>query len=288
MYHMVLTCPNVEGEGLRATVKRMSKAYRTLMRYFQGFARCGAFAFESLGFVGAIRSLEITFRENRDYHPHYHTIVAVRKDIVFGGENYNDFSQNYNSTVLRVFSDFEIVLQKIWRLLLSGQKVTKSAVAVLDQGYSVTFDKIEDNRWHQAFKYAVKSEADVLFDFQTFQDLYTSLRGMRSIQCYGIFMGHKLEAETIEDADSDQYDDLVHALNAYEYPWPVMESALDVRENMLKRKCVYISRKSIRSYIIEKGLDDDVKIIVHFIVPDKSPPLQLCIDFSVCGVVFND
>lgn len=212
LYHMVLTVPNVDGEHLKETIKRMFKAYQYLMRYFSLKSKASDLNFD-YGYLGSIRSLEITFRnyitDGNNYHPHLHCAVVFNDNPVIDKSNYNVYSYSYKTIKQRnpetkiledtfrneitPFSDFEILIQKVWYLLYEGRKVNKTNVDNLSEGYSCKIDKFQENDYAELFKYMIKEvdEDNNVLTYDVFKTLLISLYRVRQIQGYGCFYGLK-------------------------------------------------------------------------------------------------
>lgn len=212
LYHMVLTVPNVESDYLNETIKRMFKAYRQLMRYFSMRAKATDVDFK-YGYLGSIRSLEITFKnyttDGNNYHPHLHCAVVFNDNPVLKKNNYNVYSYSYKSIKQRnpetnkledtfkneitPFSDFEILVQKVWYLLYEGKKVNKFNIDNLREGYSCKIDKFQDGDYAELFKYMIKEmdEDNKVLSYDVFKTLLVSLHNVRQIQGYGCFYGLK-------------------------------------------------------------------------------------------------
>ncbi len=71
VFLLTLTIPHGLGDPLPATMEKLQKA----MRYF-GSGRAAATWRESIGLVGTIRALEVTFGKN-GWHPHFHVLVFI-------------------------------------------------------------------------------------------------------------------------------------------------------------------------------------------------------------------
>ena len=96
-----------------------------------------------------------------DYHPHLHCLLILKKDL--GLHKYiihPSYSYNHGIFSGRKFSDFEILIQKIWWLLVNGNKVQLDKIDVVPEGYSCTLDLTEDKEWHEVFKYVTKLTKD--------------------------------------------------------------------------------------------------------------------------------
>ena len=281
-YHMILTRTNVPGFiqpwvradknvlTLEPALRQMSKGYKKLMRYFSGNAMITGLDLPSFGYAGAVRTLEITFSDNQMYHPHFHSIVALKKGLSFPGATINQFSYDKFTGRVTPFSDFEILLQKIWYLILNGRKVTKKAIDGLRLGYSCMFKHILPSEIHEIFKYIVKPDKDTTMTPAIFQDLAMALKHFPSPLPYGCFRGYKLESEEIDDSNDPLYDKIVQALNRLESPIECSESPTAVRDNIVAKKCMYISRRSIRSFIRKMGYTDEDDLVVPVAAPEKA------------------
>src|SRR5690606_10478932 len=73
MSQLVLTVPNVPGGDLHTMIQKMFKAFARLIEYFKGKKNIRGLDFSWLGYQGAIRSLEVTYKQ--DYHPHLHVLL---------------------------------------------------------------------------------------------------------------------------------------------------------------------------------------------------------------------
>ena len=280
-YHGVLTFPNVpvqtlkrarEGlrSGLSEAISRMFEAFKKLTRYFTGNAAVADMNFRAYGYAGAIRTLEITFTSEHTFHCHFHFIAAMKKGLYLPGKTINKYSYNKYTGKITPFSDFEILLQKLWRLLMDGKKVTKANIDAMRLGYSCMFKKILPDESHDVFKYIVKPDDNATMTFEMFRDLSTALKGKRSIQTYGCFHGYKLEDEAIDESDDPLYDHIVEAFRKYDMPYECMEAPEKVKENIEAKKFLYISRKSVRSFIRHMGYDDEDDFSFRLAVPEKA------------------
>lgn len=121
--HVVLTVPNVSGVRLKASVKLLFKSFSRLIRYFCGRAKIRGIDFSQYGFHAAMRSLEVTYGKygEDDFHPHLHCIFAFKKGLNLEKHIVNDFSFDYG-TLKTFYSDFEVFLQKLWRLIVDSER----------------------------------------------------------------------------------------------------------------------------------------------------------------------
>ena len=285
LYHFVLTNPNCTGipletgliaiadddrNGLKKQLRHMSECFKMLIRYFTGNAK-NDLGFDGLGYAGVIRSLECSFKrygalKNPDgsinenvYHPHYHCILALKKGLQLEKTIENKFSYSRNNGY-RLFSEQEIMIQKVWRLLIDGAKRVSSAAAdKLPEGYSCMLDKIAPGNYHEVFKYAIKldkikrsdrtKETRIYIPLRNFIDMYFALYKKRTIQGYGVFHNMKFDEAELDDILDVSYMDIITALKEYEQPVSVFEHPVEIYKNIIEEKCRYISRNNMRSLI---------------------------------------
>lgn len=243
---LVLTCPNVPGEQLAETIEKLFRSMARLIEFLKGKKKIKGIDFSGFGYRGAIRSLEITFKGD-EYHPHLHVLMAHDGEI--GEKNrINCYSfDKYDPNSLRMFSDFEILIQKIWFLLMNGIRVTKANIEALEVGYSCMMDEFRDDDFIELFKYMTKAtdEEGNLMTYENFRTLYFSLHGVRQIQGYGIFF--RIKDDDLEELVDEKYNELIEQLRQKEIP----ESVHETPQELLESFYLYtiISRKRIYAYI---------------------------------------
>lgn len=246
IYHMVLTVPNCNGANLKETIKdKIFKNFYTLNRYLNINLKIRGLDLSEYGYQGAIRSLEVTFNKD-DYHPHLHCIIALDKPLDDNKHIKNTYSRSRKNGY-RKFTDFEILIQKIWYLLNNGIKVTKKSIDNLDLGYSCTIDPIDESSLFEVFKYMTKStdEKKNILTYDNFKTLYFALYRVRQIQGYGCFYNVKDDDSIINEVD-DMYDVIINILKAKEDPLEVFEAPEDL---LLDNENIIISRKKIFNYL---------------------------------------
>lgn len=271
IYHIVLTVPNVSDAVLPVTVYKIISSFGRLIKYISGRKRIRGLSFDGIGYVGAIRSLEITHNENQDtYHPHLHCVFASKKGLELDKPKVftNRFSFNQGRKGNQ-FSAFEVFLQKLWNLVYSGNRVTKTAIEAAE-GYSCIVNRADGN-YHQIFKYVVKGLLDdkraqqlkakgsrnVGLTYEEFRALYFALEHCRAMQGYGCFYGLKFDDSILNVADGSELEveTIVKELQKecdgeFEH-----ERLAYVIENIVKRGEIYFSRKSVQDSL--SGLGDD-------------------------------
>lgn len=245
LYHLVLTVPNCNGADLKQNIQQIFKSFYNLNRYLNLNLKIKGLDFSQYGYSGAIRSLEVTFKR-KEYHPHLHCIIALDKPLDANNYISNTYSRSKKNGY-RKFTEFEILIQKIWYLLNNNQRVTKKAIEALELGYSCTIDPIDQSSVYEVFKYMTKTndENNNILTYNNFKDLYFGLFRVRQIQGYGCFYNVKDDDSIIDQVD-DLYDVIISILRAKENPLEVSEAPEDL---LLDNDNLIISRKKIFNYI---------------------------------------
>lgn len=249
MSQIVLTVPNCSGDVLHETIKKMFKSFATLIEYFKLKKKIKGLDFSWLGYKGAVRSLEVTYNKE-DYHPHLH-VLLIHKGENGQKEHTNCYSfDKYQKKDVRKFSDFEILIQKIWYLLNNQEKVTKKAIDTLDVGYSCMMDKFEDDDFLELFKYMTKAdglEDGKIMSYQNFKDLYYGLHSVRQIQGYGCLF--RLKDEDMSEIAEERYEEIINELKKEEEPVQVSQTVQALLEDneylLISRKKIYKHLKSL-------------------------------------------
>lgn len=217
LYHMVLTVPDCNGENLRGTIQHMNRCFKTLVTYLNGNKKIRGIDLLPYDFQGCIRSLEITYKRDV-YHPHFH--VAA----VFGnGSSIEEKSilNQFSNVGNRLFSDFEIIIQRMWWLLINEQRLTASNILGDDDSlgrYSCVADKFQSEDYMRLFGYVTKVYAEDRhpMSYENFKTLYRALERIRQIQGYGIF--YNFTPEVIKEYTEKEYDLLEDYLLCGENP----------------------------------------------------------------------
>lgn len=254
VFHMIVTVPNCEGEELLPLLDKMYKKFPFMLRYFRGKAKVKDIDFLQYGYAGGVRGLEVTQNQNdKSFHPHFHCMVLFRKGLELKGEFVNPYS--YDKCVLvHKFSALEILLQKIWYLLMNDERVTAKAIEELKLGYDIQLNN-SDGYYHEAFKYACKGAFDedkgaFLYNEQTFRTLYEALDNRRMIQGYGkLYNFDYLDDDILEAEADDLYERIVSALKDFELPSFIVESLDEIVER--SAHCKYISKSNIKRSLTE-------------------------------------
>lgn len=268
IYHVVFTVPNCKGETLKTTLTKMYTKYVYVIQYLQGKRKCKGIDFLKYGFVGAVRSLEITTTakttrpDDLEYHPHFHCLFVLKKNIREEKKYLNDFSftvkqKRHREADKRFFNDFEILLQKSWYLFFNDKKFTKKAFDELQQGYSVYAERVNGN-YKEVFKYAVKGLYDPKtgsFNYpqEVFEILYDALHRRKIIQGYGLLNKFTFEDDLEVNEAEDIYNEIIQELKKIEDPLRfyarLNEIVSDFDEN---EDIIYISKKKSVKLIEER------------------------------------
>ncbi|WP_342047802.1 hypothetical protein [Bacillus sp. OTU530] len=147
----------------------------------------------------------------------------------------------------RLFSDIEILIQKVWYLLINKKRVFKRAIDQLEKGYSCQLDKFKESDFIELFKYMTKAtnEDDDTMNYRQFKTLYYSLMNRRQIQGYGCFYNLKDEEVSMEEVNG-LYDAIIEGLKQEESPLSVSQTP---NELMQDTEYTLISRKRVYSYL---------------------------------------
>lgn len=247
LYHLTLTIPNVSGKDLKKTIKNMSKSFSRLMDYIKGKQVLSFYNFKQLGYLGSIRSLEITFNGD-NYHPHYHCCFAftnLNLDKIIKNKYSID---HYHKKEDKLFSEFEIVVQKIWYLLINNMRVCSDNFNILEDGYSCNCDKFKEGDYKQLFKYMTKEtdENKNVLTYENFKVLYDSTFNIKQIQGYGCF--YRISDTDLDDEVDKVYTDIIDLLKKDEVPISMLETPFDLLND---NRYSLISRKKVFQYLKE-------------------------------------
>lgn len=251
LFHLVLTNPNCSGEQLNATYKKMAKCFRTLIRYLDCRAKIKNIDFSIFNYQGAVRSLEVTFHGD-SYHPHFHVGIVLNPNLFSADsrEIINSYSYDNKSGVRelkRMFSEEEVLIQKIWYLLMNDMKVDEKSINELDIGYSCTLSKFNEDDYKELFKYISKGSDDngQLLSYNNFVSLYYGLYRVKQIQGYGCL--YRLDDDIDLEAIVVEYDGYINQLKEKESPLVCYEQPKDLINDT---EYTLISRKSFFKYYL--------------------------------------
>lgn len=263
VFHLILTVPNCDGADLVSVVDKMYKKFPYMLEFFKGKRKVRGVDFLAYGYAGAVRGLEVTQDEKKCFHPHFHCMVLFKKGLDLEKTIINPYSFDHG-VLKNKFSSLEILLQKLWYLLLNGERVTLKAIEELKLGYDVQMSN-SLGHYHEVFKYAFKGAFDeekgvFLYNEQTFWTLYEAFHSRRMIQGYGLLYNFN-ECEDIIQAEADlRYAQIISVLKEIESPTFRIENLEEVLQ------CIpywrYISKGNLRRVLEEKRAEIEARAIL--------------------------
>ena len=286
-YLATFTHPNsVDGDvnptdarlSLSSSIARMKLSFTKLNNYLKCKSKDTKswLGFDKLGYVGAIRSFECTYRSHLHYsefHPHFHVIFAFNHGLDLTEKHVNDFSfSRFNPNKITLFSDLEITLQKLWYLLINNIRIDKQNFDSLPQGYSCQCKLITDNNYHQAFKYPFKPELPEIMPFHTFLSLNSNLHSMRIVETYGIFRNRGIEDDSIDHSEISLAKYITGSLSALDPSIPISETPKTVKLNIEQQKSLYLSFKLLHQ--IERQTQNTNTPLTHELLDNILDTLQ--------------
>lgn len=269
LYHAVFTVPNVDAAHLADTIRLMMDRFSYLIRFLDGRKRIKNVDFEQYGFIGGARALEITVsKKNGTYHPHLHTILILKKDLPMEQVYWNRFSEDKSGrNPTRLFSEFDMLLQRIWCLLILRIKVTKENIERIAElcdyphGFSCRAD-LSNGKYSEVFKYALKGsyKTETLFTYEAFLTLYKAMYNVRAYETYGCLK--KWDFNDVDESlgldNPDEVFELFLAkLEAVERPERIDEILATVLKFTLDEKYKYVSKATFTRHF--KALSEEDK-----------------------------
>lgn len=262
LYHIVLTVPNCLSDNIISVVDKILYTFGQFFRIFRGNAKIKDLDFTKFGCVGAVRALEITknIKENT-FHPHLHCILVLNKKLKLDKKNkkhknkysYNSCDTEKKFSKDRLFSDFEILLQKLWYLKYNDIKINKKALDSLKLGYSCICENADGN-YHQIFKYATKGifKDNNLYGYNDFKNLENALHKRKIIQGYGILNKFDFDINyDFEQKVDNEYQEILNKLRSFEDPIQTFEYLSEIDFKIQAPKIRYISKQSLRKAYIK-------------------------------------
>lgn len=251
IYHCTLTATNVSYTALKNHVEKIIACFPKLIRYFNGAAKIRGIDFSQYGYVCGFRSIETTYKIHKvgsEFHVHIHSLLVLKKDLDLPEHVENTYSRSKNKKGIKKFSDLEILLQKIWYLLVNDIKVTGAEINKLALGYSCTCQKVKDGNYAEVFKYAVKGvdEDGTKMSYIEFAVMEAAFHKKKVVQGYGGFYG--IEKEEIDLSDIDIMEVIEEHLNSQEKAY-LSTVCIDFLKHDLKTNqsgYIYISGKRIQ------------------------------------------
>jgi len=232
LYHMTLTVGNCTGADLYETIRHMARCFKTLVTYLNGNKKVRGIDLTQYDFRGCFRSFEITCNGD-SYHPHFEVAAIFGNG---GGlkdkRTVSQFSHSRKAGGMRLFSDFELVIQRMWWLLLNKQRLSyHNIVGENTLGrYSCTVDKFQPDDYKTLLNYVTKEgisprgESAPLMTDENFRTFYHALKNYRQWQGYGLFY-HVKSVEGADDYTDQEYQMLERYIQSGEQPESRIEQA---------------------------------------------------------------
>ena len=248
IYHVTLTVPNCSNWQLQTTLDDM---YNAFSRFIKMFRRSkGKYKFLDLPFLdyqGCVRSLEITYNnETKQYHPHFHCLFIMSKDLPDERCVVNKFSYKAGA-FNRAFTLLEEKIQKLWYLFYNHIKVTESNFANC-LGYSCTCE-VTNYDYKEVFKYTLKESFDFILDSEpVFMCLESALYNRRVIQGYGCLFNLDFDND-LDILVDNLYDDYVEELKFQEDPVYMVVTINELVDAVEKNHVNVFSKKLIKGVI---------------------------------------
>lgn len=270
LYHVVLTVPNVDAEHLRDTVALMFMKFEYMTRFFDGRKKVRGVDFSKYGYKGAVRALEITTsKRDGSFHPHLHCIFVLKKGLDLPKIYWNTFSEDRTGRQLtRLFSELDMLFQRLWCLLIMKVKVTKDAIENIEKycpatpnGFTCVAD-LTNGDYHEVFKYAIKGsfKNETLFQYEAFRTLYHALYKRRAYQAYGCLS--RWDFESIDESlglneKEEAFERFITYLQRRELPKRVEEELTNILMNWKDGESRYISKATFLRHF--KALSEEEK-----------------------------
>ncbi len=280
LYLMTMTVPNVPFKMLADSLKRFNNAFTSIIRYFSGNSKVCGIDFSEYGFYACYRNLEVVINP-KTFHPHYHCILVLKKDLDEHKLFTNDYSYD-NGVFKRKFSSLEILIQKVLALKYNGVRLDRMVIKYVinrqsvdkekleawckkngvsikllnsfrREGYSCTIDKIEGDEWHEAFKYATKLTKDgaPTVMYYQFKVLTEVLENVHISQGYGAFYSLPKDDWEIDPDILAAYEFVVSQLKEVEDPDEYTYALSELVEKLHNKTLKCISRRNIYKYLKE-------------------------------------
>ena len=274
IYHVVFTIKNPKLGELESALDKMYKKFGYIAGYLNGNRTIKGINFKKYGFGGGIKSLEITINNKKEYHPHFHCLLLFKKNLLLDKTIRNTFSSS-KANGNRLFSEFEILLQRVWYLVYNDIEVNTFNIENINlvkkylgdyedeskincDGYSVIVDKIsnvEDKNFKEVFKYTLKSNfKQIANNYELFKELYFALKGKRVLQTYGDIKEYSdKELDAIIDRETElEYERRLQELSNVETYSENYYTIKQVKDDAQDGNYAFISKNSIRREIIKK------------------------------------
>lgn len=260
VFHLTLTVRNCSGKKLRHVIDKMYKSFYYLTRYLSGSVGISGLNFSSFGYVGAVRSVEVTYnKELKTYHPHLHCLMTLSDKVKLNKNRRNVFSYSREHSDVKFYSEEEVFIQKIWYLLNNSIKVTQEAIDFLDRGYSAVLNEVQPEDYKEVFKYPFKGDLNVekCLDYEQFKVYQSAFKNLRFVEGYGAFRKHEFENVGLTSEDLEigfkvwkrELEKMDPAIRLY-------ESVKEVEKNISEGNGAYFTSGSYKKHVLSKFTEE--------------------------------
>jgi hypothetical protein len=256
-YHLTITQPSCSAENLKKDIEKMSACFKHLTEILRCRTKVRDVDFNQYGYKGCIRSLETTYKSNpKDiecYHAHFHCCMNFHlndKTVLEYKQHRNKYSYDKNKPdEITLFSDLEILIQRVWYLLWNDMEITKKNIESIKTGYSCKMTRFKNKDAREIFKYMTKvtDEKNKLMKYDHFKTLYNAMYRKKQLQAYGCFNQKDITENDIKTAADNLYQELIASLDEKESPTQQVDRTKDLLKSSQYR--VISHRKILKSYI---------------------------------------
>lgn len=210
-YMLTLTIPSVDAVSLRSTLSELNTCFRKFTEKFcYEIDNKKSYKDRYVKFEGGIKVLEITFSEQKGYHPHFHCVVftknPIREELLnkYIKGKWSDKRNNYNYK-----SDLDIQLGKLWSMIWYKEKLSSKNIdsIVYDpkekyfkdnkKCLEVDFRELDEKGIYEVFKYTFK-DTDIK-NYNVFKTLVQALENKRIRQGFGMLFN--MQCEEVETGE---------------------------------------------------------------------------------------
>lgn len=215
-YVLTLTVPSVPGEELKHTIDKLNKSFRTLTEKFcYDINSKKSYKDRYLQFDGGIKVLEITYNENKGFHPHFHCVVVTMDKIdekLLEKNIKGKYSRKRKEINMK--SQIDMQIGKLWSMIWYGDRLTKENIDSVEYHPNEIFYNLEETKKclevdfkpldkkgiYEVFKYTFKNTH--VKNYYVFNTLVQALENKRIRQGFGIL--YNLKCEDIEEGETQE------------------------------------------------------------------------------------
>lgn len=244
-YLLTVTVPNVSGEDLRDTIKKMQKSFRIFWTWFNGAIGKRGYKNRLFRLVAGVRVLEITKNKKTGmFHPHFHCLVfadgtedEVFFEKVWDGE-WSEKRKQYNQ-----LSDADLQIRNIWYRAYNNIRITQKC----DEKYICDIRELNGEKGIlEVFKYTTK-DTDIE-NYKDFKVLFEALDGLRLKQGLGELYNLKLDGFEEDGMMEDEIENYLQK-NSDETP----EEIITTFQNLFSKE--YHEYKKISRFHVQNVIE---------------------------------